>query len=162
MFTIKAGFTDDIEIRAEGARVREFFLDLQNFAELMPGVDSIRIDGDGVAHWRVAAEIPVVGKMEQNFAVRLEENNENRIEWCPTNVESGNLLRFSADFEYPEANVTRMRFTEHVELRREKARELHFLAGMAGEALISAEMTKSVSAMIRVFMEKAKNKLEGN
>ncbi|QQS32871.1 MAG: SRPBCC family protein [Acidobacteriota bacterium] len=162
MFTIKAGFTDDIEIRAEGARVREFFLDLQNFAELMPGVDSIRMDKDGVAHWRVAAEIPVVGKMEQNFAVKLEESSEDRIEWGPVNIESGNLLRFSADFQYPEPGVTRMRFTEHVELRREKARELHFLAGVAGEALISAEMTKSVSAMIRVFMEKAKNKLEGN
>lgn len=162
MFTVKAGFTDDIEIRAEGARVRDFFLDLQNFAELMPGVDSIRMDADGVAHWRVSAEIPVVGKMEQNFAVKLEENSDNRIEWGPANVESGNLLRFSADFEYPEPNLTKMRFTENVELRREKARDLHFLAGMAGEALISSELTKGVTAMIRVFMEKAKSKLEGS
>jgi hypothetical protein len=47
-----------------------------------------------------------------------------------------------------------------VELRRKSARELHMLAGLAGETIISNEMTKKVSEMIRVFIERAKERLE--
>ena len=47
-----------------------------------------------------------------------------------------------------------------VELRRKSARDLHMLAGLAGEAIISKEMTKRVTEMIRVFIEKAKHQLE--
>lgn len=38
MFTVKAGYSDDIEIKTSAERVREFFADLTNFASLMPGV----------------------------------------------------------------------------------------------------------------------------
>jgi hypothetical protein len=34
------------------------------------------------------------------------------------------------------------------------------LAGLAGESLISNEMQKRVSAMIKTFLEKARKKLE--
>jgi hypothetical protein len=41
MFTIRAGFTDKIEIQTSVDKVREFFLDIRNFADLMPGIASI-------------------------------------------------------------------------------------------------------------------------
>ena len=63
MFTIKAGYSDDIEVRTSVDKVREFFLDVSNFAELMPGVLQIHTDAKGVAHWRIQAEIPLVGSV---------------------------------------------------------------------------------------------------
>jgi hypothetical protein len=48
-----------------------------------------------------------------------------------------------------------------VELRRKSARDLHMLAGLAGETIISNEMTKKITEMIRVFINRAKEKLEG-
>jgi hypothetical protein len=47
-----------------------------------------------------------------------------------------------------------------VELRRRSARELHLLAGLAGETLISNEMAKKISEMIKVFIVRAKERLE--
>jgi hypothetical protein len=47
-----------------------------------------------------------------------------------------------------------------VELRRKSARDLHYLAALAGESLISTEMTKKVREMIRVFISRAKERLE--
>ena len=160
MFTVKAGYSDNIEVQTNIERVREFFSDIRNIADLMPGIASIHTDAKGVAHWKIQADIPVVGQMMQKFAVELSENTEDRIEWFPVALETQNFLRFSADFLEKAKNVTQVQFSQMVELRRKSARELHYLAGLAGESLISTEMTKKVSEMIKVFLQRAKEKLE--
>jgi uncharacterized membrane protein len=98
MFTIKAGYSDNIEVQTSIEKVREFFSDISNFADLMPGTASIHTDAKGVAHWKIQAEIPLVGQMMQKFAVHMSENTEERIEWFPVAIETQNFLRFSADF----------------------------------------------------------------
>jgi carbon monoxide dehydrogenase subunit G len=160
MFTVKAGYSDDIEVKTSIEKVREFFTDVNNFAALMPGIASIHTDAKGVAHWKIQADIPLVGQMVQKFAVELAENNEERVEWFPVPVETQNFLRFSADFLEKAKNVTLVHFSQMVELRRKSARDLHMLAGLAGESIISSEMTKKVTEMIRVFIGRAKERLE--
>jgi hypothetical protein len=153
MFTIKAGYSDDIEVKSRIEKVREFFGD-------MPGIASIHIDANGVAHWKIEAEIPYVGSMIQKFTVELAENNEERIEWFPAALETHNFLRYSADFLEKAKNITLVHFSQMVELRRKSARDLHMLAGLAGESIISNEMTKKITEMIRIFINRAKEKLE--
>ena len=160
MFTVKAGYSDNVEVETNIEKVREFFSDIRNFVDLMPGIASIHTDAKGVAHWKIQAEIPLVGQMMQKFAVELSENTEERIEWFPVPLETQNFLRFSADFLEKAKNVTLVHFSQMVELRRKSARELHYLAGLAGESLISTEMTKKVREMIKVFIQRAKEKLE--
>ena len=160
MFTIKAGYSDNVEVRTNIEKVREFFSDISNFAELMPGTAGIHTDAKGVAHWKIEAEIPLVGSMMQKFAVQMSENSEERIEWFPVAVETQNFLRFSAEFLEKARDVTLVNFSQMVELRRKSARDLHYLAGLAGETLISNEMTKKVREMIKVFIQRAKEKLE--
>lgn len=160
MFTVKAGYSDNIEVQTSVEKVREFFADITNFVDLMPGIASIHTDAKGVAHWKIQAEIPLVGQMMQKFAVELSENSAERIEWFPVAVETQNFLRFSAEFLEKAKNVTLVHFSQMVELRRKSARELHYLAGLAGESLISTEMTKKVREMIKVFIQRAKEKLE--
>ena len=126
----------------------------------MPGITSIHTDAKGVAHWKIQAEIPLVGQIMQKFAVELSENTQERIEWFPVPLETQNFLRFSADFLEKAKNVTLVHFSQMVELRRKSARELHYLAGLAGESLISTEMTKKVREMIKIFIQRAKEKLE--
>lgn len=160
MFTVKAGYTNDIEVRSGIERVREFFADITNFAELMPGILQIHTDAKGVAHWKVQAEIPFVGSMLQNFAVQLAEDTAERIEWSPVRTEAENFLRYSAEFFEKAKNLTIVRFSQAVEIRRKKASELHSLAWLAGESLISNEMTKRITEMIKVFVDRAKERLE--
>ena len=160
MFTIKAGYSDNVEVRTSVEKVREFFSDISNLAELMPGTASIHTDAKGVAHWKIQAEIPFVGQMMQKFAVQLSENTDERIEWFPVPVETQNFLRISAEFLEKARDVTLVQFSQMVELRRKSARDLHYLAGLAGETLISNEMTKKVREMINVFIQRAKEKLE--
>ena len=160
MFTIKAGYSSNIEVKTSLDKVREFFADVTNFAELMPGVAQIHTDAKGIAHWKIQAEIPFVGPMLQKFAVEMAENTADRIEWSPIRVETENFLRYSAEFLEKAKNITIVHFSQMVELRRKSAHDLHYLAGLAGESLISNEMSKRITEMIKVFIEKAKDRLE--
>jgi carbon monoxide dehydrogenase subunit G len=160
MFTIKAGYSDNIELRSGIDQVRDFFADLSNFAELMPGIQQIYTDAKGIAHWKIQAEIPLVGSMLQKFAVELAEDSEERIEWSPVRTEAENFLRYSADFFEKAKNVTMVHFSQMVELRRRSARDLHYLAGLAGESIISNEMNRKIAEMIKVFIDRAKTRLE--
>ena len=160
MFTIKAGYSDNVEVKSSAERVREFFVDLKNFADLMPGISSIHTDAKGVAHWKIEADIPFVGIMMTKFATELSENTEERVEWFPAGPEQQNFLRFSVEFLEKARNVTLIHFSQMVELRRRSARELHMLAGLAGETIISNELTKRVRETIKIFIERAKERLE--
>lgn len=139
--------------------MRAFFADTRNFVEMMPNVGGIRMDNNGIAHWTIRAEIPVLGGLDETFAVKLMENSPNLIEYSPASIETKNFLRYAADF-VESGDKTAIQISQTVELRRESASELHFLAPLAGEKIISAEMQKRVSAMIKSFLEKAKIKLE--
>lgn len=160
MFTVKASYSNQIEFNSNIEKVREFFSDLTNFSELMPGIMQIHTDANGIANWRIQAEIPFVGQMLQNFAVEQTENTPERIEWSPIQNEAENFLRYSADFIEKSSELTLVHFSQAVELRRKKAGELHSLAWLAGESLISSEMTKSITEMIKVFVDRAKERLE--
>jgi len=160
MFTVKAGYSNNIEIASGIGRVREFFGNVANFADLMPGVQQIHTDAKGVAHLKIQAEIPLIGAMLQSFSIRLAEQSDDRIEWTPIPAEAQNFLRYSADFLEKAKDKTLVHFSQAVELRRKSGRDLHYLAGMAGEAVISNEMTKRFAEMVRVFIDRAKEKLE--
>ncbi len=160
MFTIRADFSDRFEVKAPIEKVREFFADIKNFIELMPNVESIHTNGDGTARWTIRADIPFIGAMRQSFSVELAENSDERIEWIPKAGEKQNFLRYAADFVEQSADSTLVQFSQNVELRRNSARELHLLAGLAGESRVSKGMQWEVAGMIKKFVQKAKEKME--
>ncbi len=160
MFTIRAKYSDKVEVKSNLEKVREFFGDIKNFVELMPSIESIHTDAKGIAHWTIRAEIPIVGAMKQKFAVELAESDEERIEWIPLAGETKNMLRYAADFIEKGKDLTVVQFTQAVEMRRDSARELHLLAGLAGESIISNEMTKKIAEMLKTFFQRAQEKLE--
>jgi carbon monoxide dehydrogenase subunit G len=160
MFTIRANYSDTIEVRTSLEAAREFFCDIRNFIDLMPGIESIHTDAKGITHWKIRADVPMVGSFKEKFAVELTENEEDRVEWSPIAGETQNLLRYAADFFEKGKNLTLIHFSQIIELRRNSAKELHLLAGIAGASTISREMTRQVGEMIKIFVRKAKERLE--
>ena len=159
MFTIRAGYSDKVEINTSLENVIRFFSDIKNFVEMMPSVESIHTDG-GITHWRIKVDVPFIGSFKQKFTVQLAEETEDRIEWIPAAGETQNFLRYSAEFMPQSENSTVVQFSQNAELRRSAARDLHPLAGLAGEAIISGEMSKGMAQMVKTFVRKAKEKLE--
>src|SRR4030095_8821548 len=58
MFQLRAAFSEQVEWRTSLEAAREFFRDLRNFVELMPGVERITADARGLAQWLTRAEVP--------------------------------------------------------------------------------------------------------
>ena len=160
MFKIKASYSEQFEVKATAESVRAFFANTRNFIELMPNIEGIRAAADGIAHWTIRAEIPLLGALNETFRVMLAENTANSIEYAPAATETQNFLRYAADFEERGAGKTVINISQTVELRREKASDLHFLAGLAGEKIISQQMQSRVAALIKSFLGKARTKLE--
>src|SRR6266498_3024532 len=74
MFRIKASYTGQLELKTTLERAREFFGELRNFADLMPGIEGIRKESGGIMRWIVRAEVPVIGSVQASFAVRKTED----------------------------------------------------------------------------------------
>jgi carbon monoxide dehydrogenase subunit G len=159
MFQVRAAFSEQVEWRTSAEAAREFFDDLRNFVELMPGVERITAEAGGIARWLIRAEVPVVGAIRQAFAVSKTLDEPARIEWGPAAGESKNFLRYIATFE-ERGPTTRIRIEQRVELRRTSARELHVLAGLAGEGRLSAALQKGVTEMLQSFLRRARTRLE--
>ena len=159
MFQVRAAFSEQVEWRTSAEAARAFFDDLRNFVELMPGVERITAEAGGIARWLIRAEVPVVGAIRQAFAVSKTLDEPARIEWSPAAGESKNFLRYTATFE-GRGETTRIRIEQRVELRRNNARELHTLAGLAGESRLSAALQKGVAEMLHSFLLRARTRLE--
>lgn len=160
MFTIKAGFSEKFEVKAGVEKVREFFGENRNIVEMMDGVESIHTDNKGVTHWKIFAEVPLIFSLRVSFPVELAEKTEERIEWIPAKNETQNFLKYSADIFEMDEDSTMVQLMQSVEIRRKSARELHPLAGLAGETLISNEMNRRITEMVKKFIRKAQSRLE--
>jgi carbon monoxide dehydrogenase subunit G len=143
-----------MELRTTLERAREFFGELRNFADLMPGIEGIRKEAGGIMRWMVRAEVPVIGAVHATFTVEKTEDSPERLEWSPARSEMKNYLRYAAAFK------VLIKIVQHVELRRQHAKDLHRLAILVGEGRISIEMQKRVREMIKTFLERARVKLE--
>lgn len=160
MFKIQSDYDGQIEVRASVERVRAFINDTRNFLALMPGVESITEEASDARRWTISADVPLIGQMRATFAVRRTDDRPERIEWSPAGDERKNFLRYAATFEPRGEGGTRVRITQRVEMRRERARELHIMAGLIGESRISAEMERRIGQMMQTFLERARAKLE--
>jgi len=159
MFRIKAGYSDQLEVKTTADRARQFFGEFQNFVDLMPGIESIRREANGILRWIVSADIPLYGSVRAAFTVEQTEYGPERIEWSPASSENANYLRYAAAFEERGKN-TLVKIAQQVELRRPHAKDFHPLLAFIGEGPISAEMQKHVTDMIKTFLERARAKLE--
>ena len=160
MFTIRASYSEQFEVRTSLEKTHEFFIDLKNFIDLMPNVESIHTDAKGVTRWTIRDDIPLIGSMKQTFPVELTENSPERIEWSPVAGEKQNFLRYAADFLEKDENLIIVHILQSVEIKRNSARELHPLAGLAGERAVSAGMQRRVAEMIKTILRKSKERLE--
>jgi len=157
MFRVKSSFKKELEINAPLEKVRDFFADLQNLADMLWGVESIHRE-PGLARWTIATDTPV-GRIRFSFPVRETSPNPNVIEWLPALNETKNLLRYSLKFANSK-RMTRVDISQQVELRRKRAWELHPGVALMSEARLNSALQRRINAAIDDFLVRVKEKLE--
>jgi carbon monoxide dehydrogenase subunit G len=160
MFRVKSSCKTQLEIEAPVSKVRDFFRNLSNFTDLLGGVDNIRRESGGIARWTIATDTPV-GRVRLSLPVRETSPHADVIEWSPAINENQNLLRYQLKFE--ERNgATLVRVSQQVELRRNRAWDLHPGVGLMGEARLSAALERRINEAIETFLSRVKEKLESD
>ncbi len=160
MFRVKSSFKTQLEIAAPVIKVRDFFRNLSNFTDLLGGVDNIRRESGGIARWTIATDTPV-GRVRLSLPVRETSPHADVIEWSPAINESQNLLRYQLKFE-EQNGATLVRVSQQVELRRNRAWDLHPGVGLMGEARLSAALERRINEAIDTFLARVKEKLESD
>ena len=87
MFRIKASYADQLELRTTIERAREFFGELRNFADLMPGIEGIRNEAGGIMRWMVRARSADHWSSSRFVHVEKTEDSPDRLEWSPARSE---------------------------------------------------------------------------
>jgi carbon monoxide dehydrogenase subunit G len=160
MFRVKSSFKTQLEIGAPVSKVRDFFRNLSNFTDLLGGVDNIRRESGGIARWTIATDTPV-GRVRLSLPVRETSPHADVIEWSPAINENQNLLRYQLKFE-EQNGTTLVRVSQQVELRRNRAWDLHPGVGLMGEARLSAALERRINEAIDTFLTRVKEKLESD
>ena len=160
MFRVKSSYKTQLEIEAPVSIVRDFFRNLSNFTDLLTGVDSIRRESGGIARWTIATDTPV-GRVRLSLPVRETSPHADVIEWSPAINENQNLLRYQLKFE-EQNGTTVVRVSQQVELRRNRAWDLHPGVGLMGEARLSASLERRINEAIDTFLLRVKEKLESD
>ena len=160
MFRVKSSFKTQLEIEAPVSKVRDFFRNLSNFTDLLAGVDNIRRESGGIARWTIATDTPV-GRVRLSLPVRETSPHADVIEWSPAINENQNLLRYQLKFE-EQNGTTVVRVSQQVELRRNRAWDLHPGVGLMGEARLSAALERRINEAIDTFLLRVKEKLESD
>ena len=158
MFRVKSSFKTQLEIEAPVSIVRDFFRNLSNFTDLLTGVDSIRRESGGIARWTIATDTPV-GRVRLSLPVRETSPHADVIEWSPALNENQNLLRYQLKFA-EQNGTTVVGVSQQVELRRNRAWDLHPGVGLMGEARLSAALERRINEAIETFLLRVKEKLE--
>lgn len=158
MFRVKSSYKTQLEIEAPVSIVRDFFRNLSNFTDLLTGVDSIRRESGGIARWTIATDTPV-GRVRLSLPVRETSPHADMIEWSPAINENQNLLRYQLKFE-EQNGTTVVRVSQQVELRRNRAWDLHPGVGLMGEGRLSAALERRINEAIDTFLLRVKEKLE--
>ena len=158
MFRVKSSFKTELEIKAPLTKIRDFFSDLTNFTDMLAGVESIRRELGGIARWTIATDTPV-GHIRFSFPVHETSPHLHTIEWSPAPNENENLLRYSLSFDEQKA-ATMIHISQQVELRRNRARDLHPGVGLMGEMRLSNALQRRINDAIQNFLLRVKEKLE--
>jgi hypothetical protein len=159
MFIIKSNVTETFEVQATMVEAQKFFSDAKSYVELMPNVESIHTDAQGVVRWNISVDVPMIGRWKMPFAVQFL-TTDDLIEWHPSPVEKQNYLMCVTRLIEKSENAVSVTISHNLELRRKQATDLHLLAGFAGESMISGEMKAEVAKMLKTFIKASKLRLE--
>ena len=88
----------------------------------------------------------------------MAESTEDRVEWARSPPRS-KIIYATADFLEKAENLTIVKFAQGVELRRNHPGNCIFWR-VSPRGFITKELSRRVTEMIRIFIRKAKEKLE--
>ncbi len=153
-FTISAEVEKSAVVNLPKEFVRNYIKDLDIYPRFFPDIVSVKTMNDSESEWVYAVDSPLASTFYLTF-VLVEKQSTSDIMLLESKNPEPDYLFCKAEFDSLGESSTNVTLNFKIKMTREKASDIHFMAGLLGENFISAQMKEKLDDDMETFIEKA-------
>ncbi len=159
LFTVDASASVTYEVAIPRQELGTYLDDIGLFARNMPGVVAVEPIGTQRYLYRTERSIPLSTPMRTDFEVCRATEGDSLTIYRSTNDQSSNYMECRVLIRPEGASQTSIGIHLRVRLIREHASDIHWLAPLLGETLISRQMSLDLEDMLHEFVNRSTQEL---
>jgi uncharacterized membrane protein len=153
-FTLSAEVTRNSTINLELEFVSKYIKNLDIYPKFFPHIISVKKLDDKQSEWTYKVEAPFASPYNVKFI--LEDRSPSADTLLFESIDSvKDYLYCSALLSKTGVNKTKVSFLFKISMTREKASDIHFLAGILGEKFLSEKMKERLESDLEDFVSSA-------
>lgn len=158
-FVTEAAAEASYSVEVNREALRGYVDDIGLFARNMPGVIEVRPLGDSTYLYRTERDIPLSGSMQTEFVIRKRMEADSVTTYESVNRDDVNYMLCRVEIRPLTPTSTTIRIQLKLQLSRESASDVHWLAPILGADFISEQMRKDLVTMLDTFIERSNQEL---
>lgn len=152
-FTMSAEVERNTSIGLEKDFVANYIKDLQIYPKFFPNIVSVSKLNDKESEWLYRVEAPLATPYNLTFV--LEDKSSGDTLLFESKDKTNDYLFCQGILSQPSEKKTKIVFLFKISMTREKASDIHFLAGVLGEKFLSEQMKDKLEGDLETFISKA-------
>jgi uncharacterized membrane protein len=153
-FTISAVVERSAVVNLDKEFISAYIKNLEIYPKFFPNVLSVNKLGDKRSQWLYTVEAPLASPYNLTFELE-DKSNSNDTLLFESEKGAKDYLYCNAILSNLTEKKTRINFVFKIIMTREKASDIHFLAGVLGEKFLSDKMKEKLESDLETFISKA-------
>jgi uncharacterized membrane protein len=152
-FTLSAEVERNSVISLDKDFISSYIKNLQIYPKFFPNVVSVTILNESESEWLYRIEAPLATPYNLTFI--LEDKSSGDTLFFESKDKIKDYLFCRAVLNQISEKKTKITFLFKISMTREKASDVHFLAGILGEKFLSEQMKNKLESDLETFISKA-------
>lgn len=152
-FTMSAEVERNTSISLDKDFIANYIKDLQIYPKFFPNIVSVNKLNETESEWLYLVEAPLATPYNLTFI--LEDKSSGDTLLLESKDRSKDYLYCQGILSQVSEKKTKIAFVFKISMTREKASDIHFLAGVLGEKFLSDQMKSKLEGDLETFISKA-------
>jgi len=153
-FTISAEVERTAIVHLEKDFISTYISDLEIYPKFFPNIVSVKKLNETDSEWLYRVEAPLASPYELTFVLEDRSSLADTLMF-ESKDKAKDYLYCNAVLSTAGERKTKVDFVFKISITREKASDVHFLAGILGEKFLSARMKEKLEGDLETFISKA-------
>jgi hypothetical protein len=153
-FTISAEVERTAIVHLEKDFISAYISNLEIYPKFFPDIVSVKKLNETDSQWLYRVEAPLASPYELTFVLENKSSSLDTLLF-ESKEKANDYLYCNALLTAEDERKTRVDFVFKISMTREKASDVHFLAGILGEKFLSARMKEKLEGDLETFISKA-------
>jgi len=153
-FTISAQVERNASINLDKEFIAAYIKDIEIYPKFFPNIVSVKKLNDTESEWLYRVEAPLASPYNLTFVLEYKSFSGDTLLF-ESKEGSRDYLYCNAILSQVSEKKTKIAFIFKISMTREKASDVHFLAGILGEKFLSDRMKEKLEGDLETFISKA-------